>query len=414
MSDAIVGTALGTRVADEYVPAGVDAYELNKLLPAVSIDGDVDREGDHAVPVRTEMLSWEQIEKHFIVHATASERLVVRLFNYPAWTVLVNGEPVRTETTDITGLIVIPVAAGDSDVRIFFRTTTDRKIGVVFFLVSVLILLVLWRQSARASMNPPRILIATSNSGKIRDFAGVAAPYGISIERIANFSSLAPVVEDGVTFEENARKKAEGYSLAAPGEIVLADDSGLEIDALGRPANRVSDRGPSEQARHRGEKFKEWADTKGLTMLLGGSNSGVSLAMARSPGKEDRLLRHRRRGRVADRQGLQRLHDPLRLRHDRARQRHGEDDRRKGGKNWFSSPPTTPSAPSFRPRPPTSSRPAAARWSARCGCRSRPRTSRPTSSRRKGPGRRWSASPTPAATSAIRSKPRTSSASPRR
>jgi XTP/dITP diphosphohydrolase len=39
-------------------------------------------------------------------------------------------------------------------------------------------------------------------------------------------------VEDGKTFEENARKKAEEYSLAAPGEIVVADDSGLEVDAL--------------------------------------------------------------------------------------------------------------------------------------------------------------------------------------
>ncbi|HLX84638.1 MAG TPA: RdgB/HAM1 family non-canonical purine NTP pyrophosphatase [Terriglobales bacterium] len=228
MSDAIAD-GIGYEGTDEYVPAGADSYELNKLLPAVSVDGDA----DHAVPVSTEMLNWEQTEKHFILHATVPEKLVVRLFNYPAWTVLVNGEPVRTETTDITGLIVVPVAAGDSDVSIFFRTTTDRKIGVVIFLVSVLIFLVLWRRSARGSMNPPRILIATSNSGKIRDFAGAAAPYGVSIESIANFSSLLPVVEDGATFEENARKKAEGYSLAAPGEIVLADDSGLEIDALG-------------------------------------------------------------------------------------------------------------------------------------------------------------------------------------
>jgi len=41
------------------------------------------------------------------------------------------------------------------------------------------------------------------------------------------------VVEDGTTFEENARKKAESYSAAAPLDVVLADDSGLEIDALG-------------------------------------------------------------------------------------------------------------------------------------------------------------------------------------
>jgi XTP/dITP diphosphohydrolase len=77
-----------------------------------------------------------------------------------------------------------------------------------------------------------KILIATSNPGKLRDFAGAARPHGIQIAGIPNFASLPSVVEDGLTFEENARKKAEEYSLHAPGEIVLADDSGLEVDAL--------------------------------------------------------------------------------------------------------------------------------------------------------------------------------------
>jgi XTP/dITP diphosphohydrolase len=77
------------------------------------------------------------------------------------------------------------------------------------------------------------VLVATSNLGKLRDFAGAAAPYGITIANIPHFSSLPQVVEDGITFEENARKKAESYSLAVPGELVLADDSGLKIDALG-------------------------------------------------------------------------------------------------------------------------------------------------------------------------------------
>jgi len=82
-------------------------------------------------------------------------------------------------------------------------------------------------------MIPHRVLVATSNPGKLRDFAGAAASHGITIAGIPNFASLPPVVEDGATFEANARKKAEAYSLAVPGEIVLADDSGLEIDALG-------------------------------------------------------------------------------------------------------------------------------------------------------------------------------------
>jgi len=78
-----------------------------------------------------------------------------------------------------------------------------------------------------------RVLIATSNPGKLRDFAGAAQPYGVTIESIPQFSSLPPVLEDGETFETNARKKAEAYSLSVPGELVIADDSGLEIDALG-------------------------------------------------------------------------------------------------------------------------------------------------------------------------------------
>ena len=77
-----------------------------------------------------------------------------------------------------------------------------------------------------------RILIATSNPGKLRDFAGAAAAHGIEIAAIPDFSSLPPVVEDGLTFEANARKKAEAYSGYVPAEVVVADDSGLEVAAL--------------------------------------------------------------------------------------------------------------------------------------------------------------------------------------
>ena len=77
-----------------------------------------------------------------------------------------------------------------------------------------------------------RILIATSNPGKLRDFAGAAAAHGVEVAAIPNFSSLPPVVEDGDTFEANAHKKAEAYSRYVPGEVVIADDSGLEVDAL--------------------------------------------------------------------------------------------------------------------------------------------------------------------------------------
>ena len=93
----------------------------------------------------------------------------------------------------------------------------------------------------------PRVLIATSNPGKLRDFAGAASPHGIEIASLANFASLPEVKEDGDTFEANARKKADHYSRYAAGEIVVADDSGLEVDALGGAPGVHSARYAAEQ-----------------------------------------------------------------------------------------------------------------------------------------------------------------------
>jgi XTP/dITP diphosphohydrolase len=77
-----------------------------------------------------------------------------------------------------------------------------------------------------------RVLIATSNPGKLRDFAAAARPFGIDVDPLPGLESLPAPDEDQPTFEANARKKAEHYSRAIPGELVLADDSGLEVDAL--------------------------------------------------------------------------------------------------------------------------------------------------------------------------------------
>ena len=77
-----------------------------------------------------------------------------------------------------------------------------------------------------------RVLVATSNEGKIRDLVGAAKAHNIAIATLPDFASLPSVIEDGPTFESNARKKAEHYSHYCEGEMVIADDSGLEVDAL--------------------------------------------------------------------------------------------------------------------------------------------------------------------------------------
>jgi XTP/dITP diphosphohydrolase len=88
------------------------------------------------------------------------------------------------------------------------------------------------------------LYVATTNPGKLRDFAWAAeglALHGehVEIAPLKGLERLAAPEEDGETFEANARLKAEYYSRYAQGEWVIADDSGLEVDALeGRPGVR--------------------------------------------------------------------------------------------------------------------------------------------------------------------------------
>ena len=82
------------------------------------------------------------------------------------------------------------------------------------------------------------LYIATSNPGKLRDFA-VAASQHITLTPLPGIKEIPAPAEDEPTFEGNARLKAICYSRHAPGEIVIADDSGLEVDALnGAPGVR--------------------------------------------------------------------------------------------------------------------------------------------------------------------------------
>ena len=84
-----------------------------------------------------------------------------------------------------------------------------------------------------------RLYAATTSQGKLRDFRTAAEAYGLTIEPLPNLEKASAPEEDGDTFLANAKLKAVYYSKLAPGELVLADDSGLEVDALnGAPGVR--------------------------------------------------------------------------------------------------------------------------------------------------------------------------------
>lgn len=76
------------------------------------------------------------------------------------------------------------------------------------------------------------IVLATRNKGKIRELSSLLAPFKLGVLGLDDFDNLADVEETGVTFAENALLKACAVSRAT-GLVAVADDSGLEVDALG-------------------------------------------------------------------------------------------------------------------------------------------------------------------------------------
>ena len=79
-----------------------------------------------------------------------------------------------------------------------------------------------------------RIIFATGNKGKMNEIRMILADTGLEIVSMKDAGIELDIVEDGTTFEENARIKARAVAAAAPDDIVVADDSGLEIDYLNK------------------------------------------------------------------------------------------------------------------------------------------------------------------------------------
>jgi hypothetical protein len=135
----------GYEGTDEYVPAGVDPYELNKDAPKVATES-----GDSAL---IHIDQWSAETKVFSTEPSRPEQLRLRLFNHPAWRVEVNGRTVKTTAQPVTGEIVFPVKAGTSRVRVTFIQTRDRFVGEIIS-VAALFLVILWTICNRKQRSP--------------------------------------------------------------------------------------------------------------------------------------------------------------------------------------------------------------------------------------------------------------------
>jgi len=98
------------------------------------------------------------------------------------------------------------------------------------------------------------LLLATTNAGKIREIRDVLSGLAIEVRALADIAAVPEPEETGRTFEENARAKALYYA-SATGSLVVAEDSGLEIDALDRAPGVYSARFGGDDAPTYAEKF---------------------------------------------------------------------------------------------------------------------------------------------------------------
>jgi hypothetical protein len=150
MSNAMAdGT--GYEGTDEYVPLGADSYELEKNARRVTAES--------TEPLKIKIEKWGPIEKQFSAESMAQQNLALRLFNYPAWKVRVNGDEVSPVSREVTGQMQVPIAAGANRVAVTFSRTPDRTIGGIVTLLSLVVLLSAWfttrKTLARSNLGNP-------------------------------------------------------------------------------------------------------------------------------------------------------------------------------------------------------------------------------------------------------------------
>jgi hypothetical protein len=130
----------GFEGTDEYDPAGDDHAELPSDAPPVSVWNE---ENALMKKSRAQVLQWTTEQKEIRVDTKSAARLAIRVLDYPAWQVQVNGVPVEPGKAEDSDQMVIEIPAGQSDVRIQFVRTRDRTVGIILSLCAAFLAIVM-------------------------------------------------------------------------------------------------------------------------------------------------------------------------------------------------------------------------------------------------------------------------------
>jgi hypothetical protein len=118
-----MATGVGYEGVDEYTPLGADPTAIDKDAPDVTVDGAA------SPALQVHIDRWDAELRMFTAQMPAPGQLAVRLFQYPAWQVEVNGRVVETAARAGTGQMLVPAGAGSNHVEISFVRTRDRRVG---------------------------------------------------------------------------------------------------------------------------------------------------------------------------------------------------------------------------------------------------------------------------------------------
>ena len=132
---AAITNGTGYDGTDEYDPKGDDHLDLPANAPLVKL---LRENAEETAPPRAhvQVRYWSTEHKDLHIDAEDSARIALRVLNYPAWQVEVNGRPVVPERADDVNQMVVPVAPGPSDIRVRFTRTPDRSVGILLSLIS--------------------------------------------------------------------------------------------------------------------------------------------------------------------------------------------------------------------------------------------------------------------------------------
>jgi 6-pyruvoyl-tetrahydropterin synthase related domain len=143
MRDAVT-SGTGFDGTDEYDPLGDDHLDLPSDAPLTKVLGAEHSDDSAAQQARVQVAKWTTEKKQIRVESAEPVRTALRLLNYPAWRVEVNGKVTHPERADDINQMIIPVPAGSSQIDVRFTRTADRKIGNAISLLSAFLTMVLF------------------------------------------------------------------------------------------------------------------------------------------------------------------------------------------------------------------------------------------------------------------------------